>query len=79
MKRHLTRHKSSCVAISTVLAAITPTSLAACSNDGSSGSESDGSAASSNALADVAADGLPIDARPSSDASDSTPCPYLAN
>ena len=80
MKRHLTRHKSSRVAISTVLAAITATSLAACSNDGSSGSESDGSAASSNAAsADVAADGLPIDARPSSDASDSTPCPYLAN
>ena len=66
------------MAISTVLAAITPTSLAACSNDGSSRSESDGSAASSNALADVAADGLPIDA-PSPDASDSTPCPYLAN
>lgn len=80
MKRHLTRHKSFRVAISTVLTAITAVSLAACSNDGSSGSESDGSTASSNAAsATVAADGLPIDARPSSDASDSTPCPYLDN
>ena len=79
MKRHLTRHKSSRVTISTVLTAITAISLAACSNDGSSGSESDGSTASSNAAsADAAADGLPIDA-PSPDASDSTPCPYLAN
>lgn len=80
MKRHFPRHTGSRVGIRTVLTAITAVSLAACSSDTTGGSESEGSTSSSNASsADVAADGLPIDARPSSGASDSTPCPYLTN